>query len=104
MYTNSDKVHPKLDDHPVIDSFSLGKFDDSKTRSVLLKLVRSIDGSNILANCKNLASISGISSKPQMTTEEKQMKLILLNERRSLIVLAGIPSKHQIVQKSDLHQ
>ena len=67
------------------DLHRLGQFKQTNTRPrpVLVKFLRVMDASQVLANKSSLNS--SISIKPDMTIEERKTENALLKERRSLI-------------------
>ena len=75
----------KVEANSIKNCYRLGKFNPSrsKPRPIMVKFLRSLDTSSILANKKLLAS--PIYIKPDMTPEEKAIESILLKERKALI-------------------
>lgn len=78
-------VDPSMSSNSIHDYFRLGKYDPEKVRPILVKFIRSYDVASILSNRRNLASLPGISIKPDLTPEERKVESLLLKERRSLI-------------------
>lgn len=78
-------INVKVEANSIKDCYRLGKFNPtrSKPRPIMVKFLRSLDTSSILANKKLLAS--PIYIKPDMTPEEKAIESILLKERKALI-------------------
>ena len=87
---NSVSVLSKLNDDiqasSIRNSLRLGKFkkDQTRPRPLLLKLNRAIDVITVLSNRSSIEDKS-IIIKPDMTPEERQVDLLLLKERWSLI-------------------
>lgn len=78
-------VVSSLNANSIRDCFRLGSYKSNQDRPVLAKLMRSSDVQAILANRKNLASMPGISIKPDLPPEVRKIESMLLKERRSLI-------------------
>ena len=72
-------------DSSVSDCFRLGKFNDDKTRPILIKLTRSADVVSVLSNRHKLSSFPGIRLKPDLSPEERKRESLLLKERWELI-------------------
>ena len=70
---------PELTEQSVCDCVRLGKYSIERSRPVLVKLARSCDASNILANRHKLSQF------PSMSVSERVTESTLLKERRVLI-------------------
>ena len=89
-------LDPKVTEHSICDSFRLGKYDSTRHRPLLVKLA---SVSNILANRAKLASTPGITIRPDLTTQERATKSLLLKERR-LLIIAGTEKNIKIRENS----
>ena len=69
----------------IIDCTRLGKYNEERTRPLLVKLLRTSDAQAILAGRKLLASRPGVFVKPDLPAEQRRVESILLKERWSLI-------------------
>ena len=78
-------VEPSVTSNSIRDFFRLGKFNEDKVRPILVKFIRAHEVASVLANRKLLASMPGISIKPDLPPEERRVQSLLLKERRSLI-------------------
>ncbi len=67
------------------DCFRLGKYEPGRDRPALVKFIRSTDVSSVLSDTKKLATLAGVSVKPDKSLEERKVESLLLKERRSLI-------------------
>ena len=76
---------PELTEQSVCDCVRLGKYSIERSRPVLVKLARSCDASNILANRHKLSKFPNVSIKPHMSVSERVTESTLLKERRVLI-------------------
>jgi len=80
-----------IDANAIKDPYCLGKynFQSNHPRSLLVRLLRSTDASNILRNKSKLTSVTKFDSpifiKPDLTLEERSEESLLLKERRCLI-------------------
>ena len=85
-------ITPSVQSESVKDLFRLGKFDSSsqRPRPILVKLIRSADVSNVLANRGSLSPPFAI--KPDRSSDERLKDSILLKERWKLIQ-SGISRK-----------
>lgn len=80
-----------ISEQSIRDCFRLGRFRESHTRPILVKLVRTCDVSLILSSRRQLQHVvPRISIRPDMSKEERQLENILLKERRALID-SGVP-------------
>ena len=78
-------LDPLVSVSSVSDCFRLGKFNDDKTRPILIKLTRSADVVSVLSNRHKLSSFPGIRLKPDLSPEERKRESLLLKERWELI-------------------
>ena len=78
-------IDPQVTSNSISDCFRLGKFKPTKPCPVLVRLTRSVDVSYILSKRNKLASLPGISVKPDLPLDERKTKSVLLKERRLLI-------------------
>lgn len=78
-------VDPFVTENLICDCFRLGKFQDSRSRPLLVKLTRPNDVQSILMNRKKLSSSPGFAIKPDMSVEDRKTESLLLKERRTLI-------------------
>ena len=69
----------------ICDSFRLGKYNQDKTRPLLVSLTRSGDTQSILMQRKKLSSRLGITIKPDMSLEDHKVESLLLKHLRFLI-------------------
>ena len=81
---------PNLSDQSICDCSRLGKYSETRSRPVLVKLARSCDVSLILSSRHKLSGQSSSQSqkiyiKPFMSASEKLTESALLKERRALI-------------------
>ena len=81
---------PNLSDQSICDCSRLGKYSETRSRPVLVKLARSCDVSLILLSRHKLSGQSSSQSqkiyiKPFMSASEKLTESALLKERRALI-------------------
>uniref|UniRef100_A0A1X7T7Y7 Uncharacterized protein n=1 Tax=Amphimedon queenslandica TaxID=400682 RepID=A0A1X7T7Y7_AMPQE len=67
------------------DLFRLGKYDRNRSRSIIVKLHRSLDVSVILSNKRQLEGSPNISIRPDLSPSERNAHSILVRERRSMI-------------------
>ena len=74
-------LDPLVSVSSVSDCFRLGKFNDDKTRPILIKLTRSADVVSVLSNRHKLSSFPGIRLKPDLSPEERKRESLLLKER-----------------------
>ena len=63
----------------------LGKYQPIRSRPILLKLHRPLDASVILSNVRRLSSSPGISIRRDLSSSDREVRSILLKERRSLL-------------------
>ena len=63
----------------------LGKYQPIRSRPILLKLHRPLDASVILSNVRRLSSSPGISIRHDLSSSDREVRSILLKERRSLL-------------------
>lgn len=79
------KVNADINSHSIRDCLRLGRYnqESSRPRSMLLKLNRSFDVSNVLAN--RVKTPPGITIKADQTKEERQRESLLLGERWKLM-------------------
>lgn len=111
-------IDPLVSETSICDCFRLGRFSDDKIRPVLVKLIRAVDVMSVLSNRRKLASLPGISIKPDLPPHERQVESLLLKERWSLIQ-NGVPKnsikikknsifvnneKHGIIRNCEFHQ
>ena len=78
-------VCPDISCQSICGCTRLGWYSNDRHRPVLVKLTRSCDVSNILANRGKLSNLLGISIKPLMSHKERNTESILLRERYILI-------------------
>ena len=78
-------VCPDISCQSICDCTRFGRYSNDRHRQVLVKLTRSCDVSNILANRGKLSNLPGISIKPLMSPKERKTESILLRERYILI-------------------
>jgi hypothetical protein len=90
------KINPEISTDPIRDTIRLGKYSESRHRPILLRFARAIDVSKILSSRKNLATVPGVSIKPQLSPWERKVESVLLKERRCLIDSGVSPSKIKI--------
>ena len=79
------KLNADINTHSVRDCLRLGNYkkESSRPRPILLKLNRSFDVSNVLAN--RAETPQGITIKPDQTKEERQRESLLLGVRWKLL-------------------
>ena len=77
-------IVPSIQSQSIEDSLRLGKFNSSsRPRPILVKFIRSVDVTNILANRWSL--FPPYSLKPDLSPTERLKESILLKERWKLI-------------------
>ena len=77
-------IVPSIQSQSIKDSLRLGKFNSSsRPRPILVKFIRSVDVTNILANRWSL--FPPYSLKPDLSPTERLKESILLKERWKLI-------------------
>ena len=67
-------------------SSTLGKYNESHTRPILVRLTRACEVQSILSQRYKLSQSPGISIKPDLSQEERAIESLLLKERKALIV------------------
>ena len=77
-------LDPKISKQSIRDCSRLGKYNQGRNRPILVKLTCAHESASILGNRRKLADKPGISIKPDMTKEQRQVESLLLKERRAL--------------------
>ncbi len=85
-------IDPSVTEGKIKECFRLGKYNEEKSRPLLIKLLRCIDVESVLAGRSQLATRPGITIKPDLSKQERAIQNLLLKERRSLIS-SGVPSR-----------
>lgn len=78
-------IDPLVTAQVISDNFRLGKYQNDKTRPLLVKMARPNDVHSILMLRYKLSSRPGIGVKPDMSLEERKVESLLLKERRRFI-------------------
>ena len=81
-----------ITDHSIHDCFRLGKYNDSRTRPVFVRLARACEALSVLSQRYKLAKSPGISIKPDLSPKERAIESMLLKECRALIT-SGVDHK-----------
>ena len=79
-------VDSNITDRSIRDCFRLGKYNESHTRPILVRLTRACEVQSILSQRYKLSQSPGISIKPDLSQEERAIESLLLKERKALIV------------------
>lgn len=80
-------VDPDFSAQSLRDSFRLGKYQEERSRPILVKLTRSSDVASVLSKRAKLADLPGISIKADQSLKERAIESQLLKERKRLIAL-----------------
>ena len=78
-------INESVNELSIRDYFRLGKYDENRSRPLLVKLTRASDVSMILSGRSKLSTQPGITIKPDLSREDRAIESVLLKERRSLI-------------------
>ena len=96
------KLNADINTHSIRDCLRLGNYkkESSRPRPILLKLNRSFDVSNVLAN--RAETPQGITVKPDQTKEERQRESLLLGVRWKLMQM-GTDKKDTKIRASTVY-
>ena len=74
-----------INPHSVRDCFRLGKYNEARSRPVLVSLTTAYEAMSILRKRYNSKKLSGVFVKPDLSPEERATESLLLRERKALI-------------------